>query len=384
VKIFLLFHRFRSLPSRGTTLITAFAPYPARTLRRSRNNRIISGLCQGLGTCTGIHPLAFRAGFILLALFDNAGLLFYTLGWIIVPFDNPAYHLSTTSGHSAEEDRPHAHTSDMHASSTLSLETTRRTLGLGILGTALLVLLSTGSRIDFAEFVTFLASIGAIFFFLSHPPTNQSVKSLSRQAATRFAPSNQSSHRPSPPDSCAVSPPTDPIPAEPRQDKKQASVTTIILVLIFFCLGGIAVLDFSGTEITNRTYLVIPLTGTAIGFIAGCWTGRARGLIFLGIPLIFLLVYAQTPNISHKKGEEKTVEHPAPLQMFSFFSLQPVPFLSPPKKFWRRTHEQKTPMTKNTSPHDKPKNILAEHDSALFSHTDLFLTSYKKSRNKTP
>ena len=55
-------------------------------LRRSRRNRVIAGVCGGLGEFFGISPFWFRLG-MLLALIPGGvpGLLIYLLLWIMVP-----------------------------------------------------------------------------------------------------------------------------------------------------------------------------------------------------------------------------------------------------------------------------------------------------------
>ena len=55
-------------------------------LRRSRRNRVIAGVCGGLGEFFGISPTWFRLGF-LIALIPGGvpGLLVYFLMWLIVP-----------------------------------------------------------------------------------------------------------------------------------------------------------------------------------------------------------------------------------------------------------------------------------------------------------
>ena len=55
-------------------------------LRRSRNNRIIAGVCGGLGEFFGISAFWFRlAFFILLIPGGLPGFLPYLIFWIIVP-----------------------------------------------------------------------------------------------------------------------------------------------------------------------------------------------------------------------------------------------------------------------------------------------------------
>ena len=55
-------------------------------LRRSRRNRMVAGVCGGLGAFFGISPWWFRIG-ILLALAPGGvpGVLIYLLLWIMIP-----------------------------------------------------------------------------------------------------------------------------------------------------------------------------------------------------------------------------------------------------------------------------------------------------------
>lgn len=56
------------------------------SLRRSRDNRMIAGVCGGLGEFFGIDPLWFRLGF-LIALIPGGvpGVAAYLILWLIVP-----------------------------------------------------------------------------------------------------------------------------------------------------------------------------------------------------------------------------------------------------------------------------------------------------------
>lgn len=55
-------------------------------LRRSRRDRIIAGVCAGLGEFFGISPLWFRLAFLLSLLPGGIpGLLVYLVLWIVVP-----------------------------------------------------------------------------------------------------------------------------------------------------------------------------------------------------------------------------------------------------------------------------------------------------------
>lgn len=57
-----------------------------RALRRSRRDRVIAGVCGGLGEFFGISPIWFRLGF-LIALIPGGvpGIAMYILLWLIIP-----------------------------------------------------------------------------------------------------------------------------------------------------------------------------------------------------------------------------------------------------------------------------------------------------------
>jgi phage shock protein C len=56
------------------------------SLRRSRNNRMIAGICGGLGAFFGVSPFWFRLGF-LIALIPGGipGIAAYLILWLVVP-----------------------------------------------------------------------------------------------------------------------------------------------------------------------------------------------------------------------------------------------------------------------------------------------------------
>ena len=57
-----------------------------QTLRRSRNNRIIAGVCGGLGEFFGISPFWFRlAMFLAFVPGGVPGVLIYLIAMIMIP-----------------------------------------------------------------------------------------------------------------------------------------------------------------------------------------------------------------------------------------------------------------------------------------------------------
>ena len=60
---------------------------PARKLFRSRNNRIIAGVCSGLGEYFSIDPTLVRLLFVFTAILGGPGLIAYLIFWIVVPLE---------------------------------------------------------------------------------------------------------------------------------------------------------------------------------------------------------------------------------------------------------------------------------------------------------
>jgi len=57
-----------------------------QSLRRSRRNRVIAGVCGGLGEFFGISAIWFRLAFLIALLPGGIpGFLVYLIMWIIVP-----------------------------------------------------------------------------------------------------------------------------------------------------------------------------------------------------------------------------------------------------------------------------------------------------------
>jgi len=59
-----------------------------KSLRRSQRNRIIAGVCGGLGEFFGISTFWFRLAFLIALLPGGVpGILVYLLAWIVIPND---------------------------------------------------------------------------------------------------------------------------------------------------------------------------------------------------------------------------------------------------------------------------------------------------------
>lgn len=58
---------------------------PQRTLYRSREERMLAGVCGGIGEYFAVDPTLVRLVFVLLGVFTGVGVLAYIVLWIVVP-----------------------------------------------------------------------------------------------------------------------------------------------------------------------------------------------------------------------------------------------------------------------------------------------------------
>lgn len=56
-------------------------------LVRSRNERMLAGVCGGLAHWLGITPTAARVGWVVLSLFPGPMWVLYVLLWVVLPED---------------------------------------------------------------------------------------------------------------------------------------------------------------------------------------------------------------------------------------------------------------------------------------------------------
>jgi phage shock protein C len=60
-------------------------PLEQRGLRRSRDDRVLAGVCGGLGKYLGVDPVLIRIAAVILVFAGGAGILLYIIGWIAIP-----------------------------------------------------------------------------------------------------------------------------------------------------------------------------------------------------------------------------------------------------------------------------------------------------------
>ena len=65
-----------------------------RVVRRSRSERVIAGVCGGIGRYLGVDPMLLRIAFIVLALANGLGVIAYVVAWVAIPEERPGQPLA--------------------------------------------------------------------------------------------------------------------------------------------------------------------------------------------------------------------------------------------------------------------------------------------------
>lgn len=72
--------------------VTVSASSPG-VVRRDLDNRVIAGVCAGLGRRVGIDPVVFRVAFVVAAAAGGVGVVLYALAWLLLPAETPGRDL---------------------------------------------------------------------------------------------------------------------------------------------------------------------------------------------------------------------------------------------------------------------------------------------------
>ena len=60
-----------------------------KRLRRSRDEKVIGGVCGGIAEYFEVDPVLVRAAFVFFTLIGGAGVLLYLVLWVIMPLATP-------------------------------------------------------------------------------------------------------------------------------------------------------------------------------------------------------------------------------------------------------------------------------------------------------
>ncbi len=63
---------------------------PAKKLRRTRDGRMLAGVCSGAAEFLGVDANILRIGLAVFTVFGGAGIALYAIGWVLIPEEGAA------------------------------------------------------------------------------------------------------------------------------------------------------------------------------------------------------------------------------------------------------------------------------------------------------
>ena len=272
-------------------------PQPRNPLRRTRDNRVVAGVCGGLGRATGVDPVVFRVVVAILAVFGGAGILLYLVGWALIPEEG------VQESWLEQFTRRHG---------------TGVVIALGVLAAIVVLPAVFGFGLDGGwpfradgGLLLLIAAIAGIVWFTRRSnsaappsptppgawaaqPTGDAPTPTQPTAVLPVAPSTYGAYGAyGPPPAPSYEPPLPPPPPLPPRERSMLGLITLSLAVL---VGGVLLaLDLTEAyDVSAVVMLAAPLAVLGLGLAVGAWVGRARWLVFLAIPLALATAVAST------------------------------------------------------------------------------------------
>ncbi|MDQ4132438.1 MAG: PspC domain-containing protein [Actinomycetota bacterium] len=253
---------------------------PRPPLVRTSGDKVVSGLCGGLGRHFGVDPVVFRVAFVVLALAGGSGLFLYAAGWLLVPDDRTGVSL-------------------VHA--WFGGSTPAKFVGALVVGAGLLMLLD--GLDDFGGFGVGVVLIGVGIAVL-----------LGRRPPSGTAPPGDLATTPAPP--AAPPPPAPPPtivnPPPPTPVRHRSVLPGVTLSLLAILAGALVPLDAAGAlDVSIETGLALALVLVGGAMVVGARWGRALWLIPIGLLLSIALVVVGVAGLPFHGGVGERTHRPA-------------------------------------------------------------------------
>ncbi len=288
-----------------------------RGLRRSRDDKVLAGVCGGLARSLRVDPLLLRVVIAVMVLFGGTGIVLYAIAWLLMPMDD-----GTPSVGAQALDRGRYQPSSQTVWLAVLLAVAASLGVLGIFGNWDRPLLVT------------LAVIGLVVWLARSnragrpsqpgqqgqpgqpagppvyppppvppvPPVTAPVQDTPGLGDTLAVPPPGGQvpppWQPAYPAAPPPLPPRPPVPPRPPRERSHLFAMTLSVVLIG--LGVLATADVLGADPSAGAYPALALALTGAGLLVGAWYGRSRSLIFWG--LLLALITTVTTVASHAEG----------------------------------------------------------------------------------
>src|SRR5947209_923072 len=260
---------------------------PRRRMQRSRTDRVIVGVCGGLGDYFDVDPVIFRIAFVVLVFVGGAGFLLYPAAWLLLPEEG--HHRSIGEAWVQKGRGGHW-------------------LPIALIVIGALVLAGQfsnrhGGGIGFAV----IAIVIGVLLLRRHPtaplPPSQSQYPWSPPPP----PEPPADDAPTEPLSDAPPPAVPPTPAPPGggggaswgpsadelTPPRHRSIAGIVLSVLLIGAGVVGLLHAAGTlSVSAPVFLAGALIFTGVALLVSAWTGGTAGLIPIAVVLTIALAIA--------------------------------------------------------------------------------------------
>lgn len=231
-------------------------------LRRSREDRVIAGVCGGIARTLGIDPIIVRVIVAAFTIAGGAGLFAYALAWLLIPDDTGA---TVVSSHREGSRLGKLILAIVLAALTLAAVANLTPFnGQGAFGVFLLVLVG----------VVVWQAFGQDWF-----------RGTRETHTTEWAGSTVTVDKG--PDGKTVTIET-PAGTAFVHDAPRSPIGRVVWNLLLIVIGVAIAMHWAGSTISYPIVLAVMLAIVGLGLVVSAFAGRARGLIALGLLLTAL------------------------------------------------------------------------------------------------
>jgi len=143
-------------------------PESASKLYRSEKNRMLGGVCAGLGEFFNVDATLIRILFVVITIFGGGGILIYILLWLIIPSESSFSELSKKN---FEKNVQEVKSKAQEFAKDIKLNSTKadpkQILGFAILIFGVLLLMGNFGILSLARLWKFVPAVAIIIFGLA-------------------------------------------------------------------------------------------------------------------------------------------------------------------------------------------------------------------------
>src|SRR4051794_17395926 len=267
---------------------------PRRRLQCSRSDRVVAGVCGGLGDYFDVDPVIFRIAFVVLAFVGGAGFLLYPAAWLLIPGEGHR----TSIGESWVQRGRHGHW---------------LAIALIIIGAAVLAGQFSDHHGGGIGFAVVAIVIGVLLLRRRSAATGQPPASPPSypwsppESPPPLAPDTAPDPTSTEPTAALPPPPETPPPAPPGggggaswgpstdelRPPRGRSMTALVLSVLLIGAGTVGLLHAAGVlSVSVSVFLAGAVIFTGVALVVSAWTGGSSGLIAVGVVLTIALAIA--------------------------------------------------------------------------------------------